>query len=378
MLAPDPTLLKTTLTEHLNLHHQLKLKLHALSTLKLHPTPDASQTVLQQVKKDMLVGGLKLLPDFCMFTPRGFMDYTVQLERALKKLRPIMQEVVAHQGGIPTDTQRQTLLLEIQKLHKCSEQHQLKHQELKEQFQELLSPMRQHHLDLSMLLEDQLSAQGSEKHQIEHMQAQLQILIDKLRRDAAEATSSSIGFGTPVHGLTLRISFQNRGEAQPFSQFGVTVASLGAPLGSQLTPEVAEDLQWLNDGMQDLNLEQQLLVISHGTQDFLHGLLKTLRRASDHEAAQSYLWNINSRLLDALLDTLQQPQIRLQTIKLLHSLLSASHGWQAISEFALQSQSTTICLSEVVTLPPIMLGPSSSGPFAGGTGSALFYIRHRF
>lgn len=356
MLAPDHTLIQEALTDHLNLHHQLKLKLHALTTLNLQGTFDASQTVLHHVKQDVLSAGLKLLPEFSLLTPRSYMDYTVQLERSLRQLRPIMQELVAHQGGIPTEEQKQLLVHEILRLKKCSEQQHLRHLELKKQLADLLSPLRQHFLDLSNVLEDQLSAQGDWQHTIEHLQGQLQLLVHKLGRDATEATPSSITFGTPVHGLTLRLRFQQSQQDVPVGQLGVTVSCLGMALGSQLlTPELQRDLEMLNVGMQNLNIDQQLLVVAHGARDFVKGLLKTVRRANEHEAAQAYLWNINSKLLDALLDTLTQPQIRVQTIKLLHSLLSASPAWQRVSEFALQTQSTTTHLTEVITLPPVML-----------------------
>ncbi|GEM48467.1 hypothetical protein [Deinococcus cellulosilyticus] len=361
MLAPDHTLIQEALTEHLNLHHQLKLKLHALTTLNLQGQHDLSQSILHSVKHDVLNAGLKLLPEFSLLTPRSYMEYTVQLERSLKQLRPIMQHVVAHQAGVPSEEQKQHLIHEILRLKKASEQQHLRHIELRKQLNQLLTPLRQHFMDLSTLLEDRLSAEGEEQHTIEHLQSQLQLLVQKLGRDAAEATPSSITFGTPVHGLTLRLRFQQYQEEAPVGQLGVTVSCLGVALGSQLlTPELQRDLDLLNSGMQHLHLEQQLLVVAHGARDFVKGLLKTVRRADEHQAAQAYLWTINSKLLDALLDTLTQPQIRVQTIKLLHSLLSASPAWQKVSEFALQSQSTTTHLTEVITLPPVMLAASTS------------------
>ncbi|GGJ37548.1 hypothetical protein [Deinococcus roseus] len=353
MLAPDHHLILDTLTGHLNLHHQMKLKLHALTTLQMN-----HQDILQQVKKDVLAAGLKLLPEFCMQTPRSFMDYTLHLERAVKNLRPAIQEAITHQGGIPTETQRHLLISEILKLKKNSDQQHLRHAELRKQLGQLLRPLRHHFLDFSALLEDSVGAQGEQQIQIEHLQTQLQRLMHKLGRDETEATPSSITFGTPVQGMALRLGFQHHGDTQTLSlgQLGITVASLGHPLGNpMLTPEVQKDLRTLNSGMQQLNLEQQMLVVSHGAMEFVKTLLQTIRQAEEHQASQVYLWSINSKLLEALLDTLSQPQIRVQGIKLMHSLLSSSPAWQQVSEFALQSQTTTHH-SEMVTLPPVVLG----------------------
>ncbi|GEM45665.1 HBL/NHE enterotoxin family protein [Deinococcus cellulosilyticus] len=367
MLAPDPSRVIDQLTANFNAQNSITVWVQALQNVNISPVLDPEPSWYTQLEGTIKSSQADALPWLTEFSPQlgaqtsqMIINYATLFQQAAQLVQPILKTIATQQNGTPTADQQKTLQQLFAHLKATSDQNAVTLSSLQKGLDGYVAQVSQNNTTLKTYLDDIINAEGEAAKKIEQVQAQLQALQIKLAQDSTKATNSSISYGTSTFGVIAGMTFglALSGGVIALGGFAVSILSIGAAVTFEIlySADVKRDLDAIADAMSELSEDQLQLTLLQGLKFNLDTLDQINVQAQEGNNQLTDLWTNTSELLDALLDTLVQPQINVTTIKALTTLNDAAAAWQKLSDFATRVQQVSLQVPAPIQLPQVVVG----------------------